>query len=161
MKNRTRYYIIFLFIFFFSCDSNRVFEKNSDIENYLWVKDKTFDFLFEISDTTLTYNILLNVRHTVHYPFTNIFIKYNLNYPDGVTSSELTDILLSDVKNERWLGDALGDIVDLTSPAKNLRNIKFKTPGKYKISLEQYMRDDTLLGVMAVGVRVEKVRSEK
>jgi hypothetical protein len=35
---------------------------------------------------------------------------------------------------------------------------KFTKPGTYSFTLEQIMRDDPLLHVMNVGVRVEKVK---
>jgi gliding motility-associated lipoprotein GldH len=42
-----------------------------------------------------------------------------------------------------------------------LQNYQFPRPGKYKIILEQFMRMETLPGIVAVGVRVDKVEAGK
>jgi gliding motility-associated lipoprotein GldH len=48
----------------------------------------------------------------------------------------------------------LGDIYDQRFPV--ISNYKFPSPGKYKVSFEQFMRKDTLEGVLAIGLRVER-----
>ena len=42
-----------------------------------------------------------------------------------------------------------------------LQNYQFPKPGKYKIVLEQFMRMDTLPGIVAIGIRVEKAVAGK
>jgi gliding motility-associated lipoprotein GldH len=54
----------------------------------------------------------------------------------------------------KWLGNGLGDIYDYQFPV--FQKIKFPNSGFYRFELEQNMRDDTLMNVKAVGVRLEK-----
>jgi gliding motility-associated lipoprotein GldH len=40
-----------------------------------------------------------------------------------------------------------------------MKDYQFAKPGTYKVKLEQYMRMDTLPGIVAVGLRVEDARA--
>ena len=64
-------------------------------------------------------------------------------------------VLLFDAKTGKPLGKSgIGDLYDHRFILLN--NYKFKNKGKYRIVFEQFMRMDTLPGIMAVGLRVEK-----
>ncbi|WP_254245004.1 gliding motility lipoprotein GldH [Hymenobacter sp. BRD67] len=54
------------------------------------------------------------------------------------------------------LGAGTGDIFDHQFLA--LKQQHFARPGAYKLTLEQYMRQNQLPGIMAVGVRVAKIK---
>jgi gliding motility-associated lipoprotein GldH len=61
---------------------------------------------------------------------------------------------LMDPKTGEPRGSGTGDIYDHQILA--LRNQRFAQPGNYTITLEQYMRQDQLPGLMAMGVRVAR-----
>ncbi|WP_207432504.1 gliding motility lipoprotein GldH [Sabulibacter ruber] len=139
-----------------SCDGNRVFEENQDITNNEWPVKLAPVFEFEITDTTQQYNVFLNVRNALHYPFYNLYLRHYLIGPDGKqVNSMLHEMYLMDPKTGEPKGDGAGDIFDHRFRA--LKNIRFKKAGTYRLKLNQYMRQDPLPGIMAVGVRVEKV----
>src|SRR5688572_3078620 len=72
-----RYPLFFIsFIFLASCDPERVFEQNHDIENSDWKKEDTLSFTFDIPDSTLSYDLYYTVRYTNTYPKYNLFTKY-------------------------------------------------------------------------------------
>lgn len=85
-------------------------------------------------------------------------------YLHDSTGNELKKQLVSsylfDAKTGKPLGSsAMGDIY--THQIELLKNHQFDSPGYYKIRLEQFMRTDTLQGVLSIGLRVEKVIAEK
>jgi len=142
-------------VLFSGCDNNRVYEVNHDFEQRYWqVKDQP-EFEFSVSDTAIRYNLYFNIRNEVSYPKANIYFTYYLQDSSRLLQKKLMSDLLFDEKTGAPFGtSALGDIYDHRVPM--LTNYKFTHPGKYKIRLEQFMRMDTLMGVLAVGVRVEK-----
>ena len=77
-----------------------------------------------------------------------------LPIPKKKADQRRVEIKLADERG-KWLGSGLGDIYDYQFPV--LQNIKFPKSGLYRFELEQNMRDDTLLHVKSVGVRVEEV----
>ncbi len=143
-----------------SCDPNRVFEKNIDFENYSWDVQQKPAFTFVIEDTTARYDIYFNVRHSSSYGFYNLYVKHSLTGPDGpVGQPVLHQLLLMDPKTGEPKGSGTGDIYDLQLLA--LPNQRFARPGTYTLTLEQYMRQDQLPNLMAMGMRVAKHEDQK
>ncbi|MCA8831526.1 gliding motility lipoprotein GldH [Hymenobacter pini] len=143
-----------------ACNPNEVYEKNTDLksplgEPYVWAVQDKPTFEFEIPDTTQRYDVYFNIRNAADYEYYNLYVKHTLSGPDGKPISRLLhEMLLMDPKTGEPRGDGSGDIFDHRFLA--LPNQKFRQPGPYKIVLEQYMRQDQLRGIMAVGVRVVK-----
>ena len=146
-------------LLFCACDSSRVYEYNKDFKDRSWKVKDTAVFDFRIKNTAVKYNLYYNVRNTIDYPYARLFIHYSLTDSLGnVLSKKLINNDLFDQKTGQPNGTSgLGDIYD--HQFLLLDNISFAYHGKYFLKLEQYMRQDTLPGVMAVGVRVEN--SEK
>lgn len=145
-----------IIILFFSCDDERIYERNIDFNSPYWLISEKPEFEFEISDTAQPYNLYCNVRNSLDYPFARIFVTYYLQ--DSSTyliEKNLIGQLLFDDKTGKPHGNSgLGDIYDQRIQVK--KNFRFKNPGKYRIKFEQFMRTDTLSGILAVGLRVEK-----
>jgi gliding motility-associated lipoprotein GldH len=138
------------------CDTNRVFEDNRDFKSRSWFVNDTVNFEFEITDASVPYNIQCNLRNTLDYPYSRIFVNYTLeDSTHHVLSTKLVSTYLFDAKTGEPGGNSgLGDIYDHRF---NLLQNRTFTPGKYFVKLQQFMRVDTLQGVLAAGVRVEKV----
>jgi gliding motility-associated lipoprotein GldH len=143
---------------FSACDDSRVYEKNQDFEHRAWIVSQQPEFEFEINDTVQRYNIYCNIRNSVSYPYSRLFLTYYLEDSTGkVFQKKLIDHLLFDPKTGEPHGTSgLGDIFDHRAPV--LQNHRFPYPGKHKIKLEQFMRQDSLSGILAVGVRIEKTQ---
>ena len=142
-----------------ACDPNQVFEQNTDFANYSWDVQKKPAFAFEIADTLARYNVYFNVRNAAGYPYYNLFVKATLIGPAGPAGTpRLHQMLLMDPKTGEPLGSGTGDIYDHSILA--LPHQRFGRAGRYTLTLEQYMRQDQLPGLMAVGVRVVKSMSE-
>lgn len=138
------------------CDQHRVFEENQDIANNNWQIQQTPEFTFTVADNTPAYHIYFNIRNAIFYEFYNLYVRAELIGPDGkLLHRKLHEMYLMDRTTGKPLGDGAGDIFDHRFRA--IKNFKFPQPGTYKIRLKQYMRKDPLPGIMAVGVRVEKV----
>ena len=61
---------------------------------------------------------------------------------------------LFEEKTGKPLGSSgLGDVYDQQVPI--LKNYQFKKSGTYSLKFEQFMRTDTLSGILAVGFRLE------
>jgi gliding motility-associated lipoprotein GldH len=148
--------VIVLFMAMIACDSNRVFEDNKDFTKRSWPVTDTVSFEFEIVDASVPYNLACDIRNNLDYPWSRIFVTYTLeDSTHKVLSTKLVGAYLFDVKTGEPFGNSgLGDIYDHRFPL--LENHTF-TPGKYFVKLQQEMRTDTLQGILAAGVRVEKV----
>jgi len=154
MKNLPFLFLLIIFLVA-SCDSNRVFEKNTDIPNNLWIKEEKPHFEFEIPDTSIDYNIYYNIRNAVSYPFYNLYLTHYLKDSVGtLISTNLDELTLFNPKTGQPNGKGMGDIFDHRIPM--LTKYKFDQPGKYTLEVEQFMRMDELPMIMAVGIRIEQ-----
>ena len=145
-------------LFLTSCDDQRVFEKYNDLDGRQWSVHEKPSFEFEISDTTLSYNLYCNVRNSSTFPYSRIFIGSTVADSTGnELRKELLTLNLFDRKTGKPFGSsALGDIFD--HRIQILSGYSFKSVGRYNVTFEQFMRQDTLSGVLSIGVRVEKVK---
>lgn len=142
-------------LFFCACDSNRVFEDNKDLEGNVWPKEELISFEFEIENIEIPYTIYTNIRNASDYPYHNLYYQFSLKDSAGsVLKEELQNINLFDPKTGEPYGSGLGDLFDHRQVL--LMNYKFPYRGEYSLSLEQYMRRDTLPLILSLGVRVEK-----
>lgn len=155
MKSRWSHISILLFVAaaVASCDTGRIYEKNIAINKYVWESADRPSFQVEIVDTSVLYNLYVNVRHAEIYPYRNIWLLISTRFPDSTQASRRIEIMLADEEGN-WFGDGLGDIWDLRTMIQE--HAFFAQPGTYVFSLEQNMRQDPLPGIMAVGLRIEK-----
>jgi gliding motility-associated lipoprotein GldH len=152
---KTKLIGVILLALVISCDENRVFEDNINQPNAYWLADSIAHFEFLISDIGPSYNILFNVRNGVHFPHSNLYIKYFLLDSLGnPLENELRNFELFHAKSGYPLGDGAGDIFE--SQFLLLKNYSFPDTGRYQINLQQYMRYDSLPEIYSVGVRVER-----
>ena len=140
----------------FSCDSERMYEKNFDFDSRFWLISEKPLFEFVISDSIQKYNLYCNIRNSVSYPYSRLFVKAYLQDSAGrVLQDKLTEVFLFDPKTGKPFGESgIGDIYDQRVPVMN--NVTFPSRGEYKMKFEQYMRLDSLQGILAIGLRVEK-----
>ncbi|WP_421763454.1 gliding motility lipoprotein GldH [Ekhidna sp.] len=150
-----RYLIILcLAVALAACDSNRVYEDFNDMEEAFWHLDSIQTFSFEIKDTTKKYNIKATFRNASSYPFYNLYFQYTLTDSlDNVLMQQLKQVDLFEPKTGEPKGSGLGDLFDHSFMLEE--GYQFESPGKYSLSLEQYMRRDTLPFILSVGARVE------
>jgi gliding motility-associated lipoprotein GldH len=141
-------------ICFSACDPGRLYEENKTIENSSWYYKNYIPFDTQIRDTSRLYNVLVNLRVSSDYRYSNIFMWVHVTNPEKKTDQRRIEIKLADERG-KWLGSGLGDIYDYQFPV--LQQVKFPKSGFYRFELEQNMRDDTLLHVKSVGVRIEEV----
>jgi gliding motility-associated lipoprotein GldH len=151
-------------VFFLACalllaacnPSIDVFEKNVSLPKQQWESSFKPEIIFTVTDTVSLYNIYLVLRHTDAYNFNNLWIKaYVLQPGDNTVKSQQYDLTLA-TNDKGWLGSAMDDIYEhriLIQP-----QTKFKKTGDYHFTIEEIMREDPLLHVLNVGLRVEKAK---
>ena len=153
-----------IFLFFLSvsiivtsCNSNRLYEDNVEFSDRTWKINEPVQLEFVIQDTTIRYNLYMDVRNSIDYPFSRLFTNYRLADPGGAEiSGKMLSEFLFDQKTGEPIGQsAIGDVYD--HQFIFLSNYSFAKPGKFTISFEQFMRQDSLQGILAIGLRVEKV----
>jgi gliding motility-associated lipoprotein GldH len=146
---------IILLSFLFSCNKVGVFEKTAPIPSQSWTWQYKPTFTFNITDTTALYNVYIVLRHTDAYNYNNIWLTVGSQAPgDTMRYQNINLQLANDAKG--WEGSGMDDIFEIRkflTPGP----VPFKKPGNYTFTISQVMREDPLMHIMNVGVRVEKL----
>ena len=141
-----------------SCGTIDVFEKNATIPKQVWKSSYKPEIAFTIApaDTTARFNIFIVIRHTDAYRYKNIWLNIHTESPNGVVQNQPLNLQLA-TDNKGWLGSGMDDIFEhriLITPPHSPERL---SAGTYRFKLENIMREDPLLNVMNVGIRLEKV----
>jgi gliding motility-associated lipoprotein GldH len=150
------FFIVIVVATLSSCDTNKVYLKYIDFEEGSWMVNDKPRFEFTVEDPQSTYNVYCNIRNSTQYPNARIFVNFAMNDTLGnVLYNKLLSEILFEPKTGKPEGNTgLGDLFD--HRIEVLKNHKFAGRGPYIIQLEQFMRTDTLTGVISVGVEIEK-----
>ena len=152
--------VVFVLVVFslLSCTSNFFFKADKEIKDG-WHADSIIVFQFNISDTTNIFYSEINIRHTISYPFQNLFVFLHNTSPLGQTTTDTIECVLAD-KTGKWKGRGVGDILDFTKIYND--SILFETNEEYKIEIEQAMRYgelpkiEMLKGIVSIGVSIRR-----
>lgn len=156
MIKNSRIIILFFFsliiVCFSSCDQNRYFEQNIEIQNNQWEYSDTKDFDVLINDTVSSFNFYLNLRNTNDYPYSNLYVFIETTFPDMEVARDTIELQLANVEG-RWLGEGNGKFKYNNFILR--KAMRFVKMGNYKFGIKHGMRNDTLLGISDVGIRLE------
>jgi len=154
VKNSTLF--LFAFLILFGCQNETVFNEYQDFAQQEWYADSLATFQFNIDDAALPYNLYYSVRNDLSYPFYNFYTKYELTDSEGkILRSSLheADLMHPITGAPLGTGESIFDNNILL-----LKDFQFPASGKYQFSMKQYMRKDTLSGVLAVGLAIEQAK---
>jgi gliding motility-associated lipoprotein GldH len=142
--------IVLISVLSSSCQSDAVFDQTESLAENGWVQKKQLVFPFEIQDTVTVYDLRVAIRQSNEYPFYNLYFNcWVIQEQQGVWKKAFAEAILYDAKTGKPKGGGLGDMYSHSYTI--LKGLKFPRRGKYRVALEQYMRTDTLIGVVSVG----------
>lgn len=135
------------------CGPAPYFHENTKIDPNGWKGSDAITYTFDISDTEQAYDFILSLRHSEAYPYSNLFLFVQLDFPNGKTSVDTLECVLADERG-RWNGKRTGQLVDHRI-LMNSRKI-FPLEGSYHLKIRQAMRHDPLPEVHDVGFSLVK-----
>ncbi|MGM0580691.1 MAG: gliding motility lipoprotein GldH [Bacteroidota bacterium] len=153
---RSLFSIICLTFLLSSCTEERYYEENHDFKDRNWNLEESAVFNFEIDSVELPYQIKLNVRNTMDYPYRNLYIKYKLEDSTNLMEEKLLNLKLFEAKTGKPFGDHQSDIYSHQLILQD--SVYFHKKGNYKIELKQYMREKDLEGLVSAGIRIEQIK---
>jgi gliding motility-associated lipoprotein GldH len=135
------------------CDEGVVFEENRAIRGGEWSEKVPLSFEFEMKDTIQLYDFFLNIRNSEAYPYSNLYLFAELEFPNGKMSVDTINCPLADASGN-WYGSGLGDIYD--NRVLYMKRRQFPLSGRYRMTIHQAMRDTLLKGVTDLGFRIKQ-----
>ena len=146
--------ILALAAFLSSCHPGKVhYQEAHAFEGETWNYSDTIHFAFSIQDTLQRYNLYLDVGHRDDYPFQNLYVNIHSKTPKGELIKDQHSLELQE-KDGFWMGDCRGKSCELRFILRE--GLAFPEIGEYKISVEQYSREENLKGIQSLGIYLEK-----
>lgn len=159
MKKTLR--IVFLFtliLSFSSCNKSQVYKEFKTLPNYTWErieKGKSIEFdNINIENEEDVYDISFHIRHTPYITEDEIKFKLKITSPSSIVRESVHIVKLKDKEGKEWLGEAMGDMIDLEVDLKTFYS--FIERGLYKIELVNMGQKYQLQGIMEVGIEINK-----
>ncbi|MCL2098580.1 MAG: gliding motility lipoprotein GldH [Bacteroidales bacterium] len=140
-----------------SCRNPAAFEEIVTIPNSAWSKEALVQISIPAPPDSITdyYRLIINLRNTEDYAYRNIFFFITATAPDGAC---LRDTIEYELAGERgkWLGKTGRYWIDHRLLYRS--RVRFPQQGDYSFSIQHGMRADTLQGIGAIGLRLEKMK---
>jgi len=136
-----------------SCTENSLVNEIKTVGANNWEVDDIKEFNFEVKDTISGYDFFLLVRNNEDYPYRNLYLFVNLEFPNNKIARDTVYCEMAS-KEGRWLGKGIGS--QYNSEILYKINQQFPMKGQYKITLQQGMRKEILPGITNAGVSIRK-----
>lgn len=153
-------YVLCAIVLFFSCNDNLVKSEYRATNSGAWNKDNTFEFTFSEIDTVQMHNLFISVRNDATFPYNNLFLIAELEFPGGETVKDTLEYQMA-LPNGTWLGKGYGSIKENKLWYKE--KIVFPDSGVYSLRVSHAMRKNgsvngvvNLAGITDVGFEIEK-----
>lgn len=143
----------------YACGPDMIYEERLEIpDGGGWKYQDTLQYAFEISDTSLLYNIYLDVEHIDSFMGQNLYLRLHTLFPDGRRASVVRSFDLFDAQGKP-AGNVSGHWI---KPRLTLQeNAFFNLTGRYVITVEQYSRFDPLPGIRSAGIAIERTDQKR
>ena len=148
------------FISCVSCSDNILYSQYQDVPEK-WAMNDTIQFNFKISDDNkdALYQTYINLRNDNSFPFSNIFLRAELNFPSGKSIVDTLEYPMANAQGE-WLGTGITDV------KQNLLWYKegntYPEKGDYQLKISHLMRKNgsltginNLMGILDIGCQIK------
>jgi len=146
--------VLLLLLHTVACDSGMVYDQYKPTDHGMWRWQDAIEFSFDISDTVSLNNIYLQIRHTVDYPLSNLYMFVHVKSPSGQHIADTVNVVLA-APDGKWTGKGNGNIRELMLLYR--KQTQFRIPGTYVFTVEQAMRQPEL-PVTDLGIRIERIK---
>lgn len=147
-------------LLFLSCGKGPVYSEFQALDDGSWKRDNIKEFKISDLEVNQDYQIYINVRNDNTYPYSNLFLIAEFEYPDGAIYIDTLEYAMANADGT-WLGKGYGSIKENKLWYKE--NINFPVTGVYTVRIEHAMRKNgtvdgivELPGITDVGVEIEK-----
>lgn len=147
-----------LFAVLTACSGNMVYNEYDDVDPEGWNMDSAVAFVYNASDTTGVYEIIVDVRHNKNYRYQNFWMFINSSSPQGYVRKDTIECYLADNRG-RWLSDRTLSVYNM--PVIYMPRIKFPVTGEYRFEVYHGLRDSLLRDVEGIGLCIKKIEDEQ
>lgn len=137
---------------------DRTYQKQVAVPTAKWDYKFQPEFNFEVPDTVSNYRVFLIFRYDAAFEFSNVWIRLKTKAPQDTTFDDghrIETVLIA--PDGSRLGNDVGGLFEYKMQLRPGTDFTpFSKAGKYTVKLEQIMRTNPLVGLLNIGLRVER-----
>lgn len=137
-----------------ACNEQTVYHSYHSISPRGWNKSDTLLFNVPITDSLKTLRLFAEVRNKGKYLYQDFYLVVSHNLQDSTAfETDTLRFVLVD-KEGKWQGRGWGS---LFQSALLMKEVVVRYPGNYRFKASQGMKDDTLVGISDIGIKIEQL----
>lgn len=144
--------LIAVFISFFGCKDNLLYKQNIKIEQQVWNNQELL-YRWSAKDTSIKYDLVLNVKYNDKIPSQNIYIHCTSTNPSGDSTNQNVSLELLDITGKPLGNCGFGSC---TAHIVLASKVYFPTLGEYSLKILPFSRINPIPGLMDIGLTIEK-----
>lgn len=141
-----------------ACDGSVYYDQSHSVDEHGWLPANALTFDVQVDDTTHLFNLLVGVRNSVTYPYSNTFLFVHTTFPDGTVAYDTLECSLADPSG-RWYGKRTGRYVDSRYRLRG-GSARFPMKGLYRFEVSNGMRDSAIAGLKDISLRIEYCKTK-
>lgn len=145
--------LILINVSLLSCNRNLVFSEFQSLPMRGWEADSVLVYAPQIVDTNSTYELQIIIRHTDKYPYQNLWLFVDVKKDSTILRRDTLESFLADDRGQ-WIGHGMR-LYEL--PILYLDKLYLPQCGDYEVVMQHGMREDTLPGIIDVGLQIRKI----
>lgn len=136
-----------------ACNENTVYYSYQSTPSKGWTKGDTLLFNVPLTDSLTRLKLFVEVRNESEYLYQDLYMVISHNLKDSTQwRTDTLKFIVAD-KEGKWRGTGWGSLFLSTLPLGECIN---RHPGDYTIKVAHGMKDEQLIGISDVGIRIEK-----
>jgi gliding motility-associated lipoprotein GldH len=142
-----------------SCGESEEYYVFKHISDGQWSKDSVVCLQFDSLrlNSSDIYHVDIEIVHNKSYPYQDLWLLIGENLQDSILQYDTLKCWVSD-QFGRWLGSGGSGLHQLSVSYKKNINVQ-DTVRNYCFFIQQFMKDDPLLGVEKIGVKIYKAKN--
>lgn len=150
LKKVVGFSLLFLLL---ACANQPFYDVYESTANRRWHFHEKPTFQVDIEDNKALYDVWVYIRHTGEYEYANLFFLAHESGPKIQDTSHRHELKLA-TPDGRWTGQSAGNLYENRLLLKG--SYAFPDTGIYHFSIEQNMRDNPLLDITDIGLKIIK-----
>src|SRR5699024_10607155 len=134
-----------------SCRKQSILDENEAIHARRWYREQEAAFNVKIDSRSTAYDLFLNIRNSVNFQFSYLFLVLELRNPNSSKVNYVVKIKMTNGEG-LWIGKGSGNIY--SQQVRFLSDYHFPDSGMYTFKVKQNMRANPVEGIHDVGIRV-------
>jgi len=156
MSGKVFLFLNCFFALLFSCTESEEYYAFKHISDGRWFKDSVICLQFDSLrlNSSDVYHVDIEIIHNKSYPYQDLWFLIGSNLQDSILQYDTLKCWVSD-QFGKWVGAGGSGLHQLSVPYR--KNISVESTVKnYCFFIHQFMKDDPLLGVEKIGVKIYK-----